>query len=217
MRVGENGRFQSRFFPRWNERVFRGVLDYFKLDPRAKASHLSRGERAGLALALTLAPEPEVLVLDDPTLGLDPVARRSVLEAMVYLSERSDRTVLFSSHILGDVERIADQIAILDHGRLRALTTTAGFRERVRRVVLRFAGPPPEPPALPGLLQSVRSERELSLTIANYDGRHEQALAALGAEQTETVPLDFEEAFVNYVDDRGQRAFFLSDVGSGGV
>jgi len=81
--VRECGEYQSRFYPRWNNRIFQAVTDHFHLNPKAKAGDLSRGERAGLSLAITLAPEPELLILDDPALGLDPVARRSLLESMI--------------------------------------------------------------------------------------------------------------------------------------
>ena len=100
MRVDECSWFQSRFYPSWNKRVFRAVADHFRLSERAKVKDLSRGERAGLCLALTLAPEPELLVLDEPALGLDPVARRSLVESMIYVTRNRDRTILFSSHLL---------------------------------------------------------------------------------------------------------------------
>jgi len=80
MSVKECGDFQARFYPRWNEKVFRGVIGHFGLKPVARVKDLSRGERAGLCLGLTLAPDPELLILDDPGLGLDPVARRALVE-----------------------------------------------------------------------------------------------------------------------------------------
>jgi ABC-2 type transport system ATP-binding protein len=121
MKVKQCAAFQSRFYPRWNQRIFDAVIDHFRLSRSARAAGLSRGERAGLSLALTLAPEPELLVLDDPAIGLDPAARRSLLESMVYVTRRSDRTILFSSHLLSDVERVADYIGVLDRlsGRTR--------------------------------------------------------------------------------------------------
>ena len=103
MTVRECSEFQSQFYPRWNEKVFHGVIGHFNLKPTARVKDLSRGERAGLCLGLTLAPEPELLILDDPALGLDPVAHRSLIESMIYLTRRSDRTIFFSSHQLADV------------------------------------------------------------------------------------------------------------------
>ena len=213
MRVAECSRFQSRFYPRWNEDIFRGVIDYFRLSPKSRAKNLSRGERAGLCLALTLAPEPELLILDDPALGLDPAARRALVEAIVYVTRQTERTILLSSHLLADVERVADRIAVIDNGILRASCSLETFRSRVRRFVLRFSKPPPESPAIPGLLDSTRTDNELALTIANSDQSTEQALAGLGADRIEDVPIGLEDAFISYVGDRGRRNFFMQDCG----
>ena len=120
MTVRECGAFQSQFYPQWKEKLFQCILGHFGLKPEARVKDLSRGERAGLCLALTLAPEPELLILDDPAVGLDPVARRLLMESMVQLTRRSDRTIFFSSHQLADVERVADYVAVLDHSVLRA-------------------------------------------------------------------------------------------------
>src|SRR4029077_16722500 len=105
----------------------------------------------------TLAPEPELLILDDPALGLDPVARRSLLESMIYVTRGAGRTIFFSSHLLEDVERVADYLAILDHTFLRACCPVESFRAHVRQFLLRYARnmpPPDNPPALPGLLHA---------------------------------------------------------------
>ena len=157
MRVRECGEFQRRFFPRWNDSIFRAVVEHFRLDPAAKAGELSRGERAGLSLALTLAPEPELLILDDPALGLDPVARRSLLESMVYVTRRADRTILFSSHLLSDVERVADYVGVLDRSVLRAQCPLEAFRGRVKQFVLHFPSKPPALSPIRGLLHARRA------------------------------------------------------------
>jgi ABC-2 type transport system ATP-binding protein len=213
MRVREHGEFQRRFYPRWNDAVYQTVVRYFQLDPAARVGTLSRGERAGLSLALALAPEPELLVLDDPALGLDPVARRALLEAMVYVTRGEGRTILFTSHLAGDVERVADRIAVLDRGRLRACCTLEWFRRQVRRVVLRFAGPAPATAAVPGLLRGLRTDRELVLTIANFDGRTEATLRELGPARMDEVPLDLEEAFISYLDQGAERSFLATTPG----
>ena len=120
MRVGQYGRFQRGFYHHWNQEIFAAVIDYFAINPRTKAGHLSHGQRAGLHLAMTLAIEPEVLMLDDPATGLDPAARRSLLEAMIYFTRSRERTIFFSTHLLDDVERVADHVAVLDYSILRA-------------------------------------------------------------------------------------------------
>src|ERR1051325_7609652 len=83
MDVGQSGAFQSQFYPKWKEKVFQVVIDHCGLKPNARVKDLSRGERAGLCLALTLAPDPDLLILDDPAMGLDPAARRSLVEPMI--------------------------------------------------------------------------------------------------------------------------------------
>ena len=125
---------------------------------------------------MTLAPDPELLILDDPALGLDPVARRTLVESMIYLTRRSDRTIFFSSHNLADVERVADYIAVLDHSVLRVCCPLESFRDNVREVRLGFTGPPPPLPHIPGLLQALRLERQLRVTCVHYNGATEKAL-----------------------------------------
>jgi ABC-2 type transport system ATP-binding protein len=211
MTVKECGEFQSKFYPRWNEKIFRGVIGHFNLRMAAKVKELSRGERAGLCLGLTLAPEPELLILDDPTLGLDPVACRSLVESMIYLTRRSDRTIFFSSHQLADVERVADYIAILDRSILRACCPLETFRKNVQEVRLRFPGTPPPAPQIPGLLQAFRSQGELRVTCVHYNGTTEKALRALNPTQMETVPISLEDAFISYLGERGEKSFILSE------
>ena len=212
MTVRECGDFQRAFYERWNDEVFHAVLSHFRLDMKTKAGNLSRGQRAGLCLALVLAPEPELLVLDDPALGLDPVARRSLIQSMLYVTRKADRTILFSSHLLSDVERVADEIAVLDRGVLRACCKQDTFRRRVRQFTLRYAGAEPELPAITGLLQSFRTENETSLTVANMSGGEEAALRALPGVGVEEVALSLEDAVVSYVSERGEKSFFTKDL-----
>ncbi len=211
MTVRQCGEFQSAFYPHWSNKIFQGVIGHFNLGDDARVKELSRGERAGLALALTLATEPELLILDDPALGLDPVARRSLVESMIYLTRRADRTIFFSSHDLADVERVADYIAVLDRSVLRASCSVEKFRESVRQVRLGFPGTPPVLPPIPGVLQAVRSAGELRVTCARYDAATEQALRALAPTTLETVPLSLEDACISYLGERGEKSFILSE------
>jgi ABC-2 type transport system ATP-binding protein len=211
MSLREAADFQSAFYPRWNQKIYQGVIDHFGLKPGARVKDLSRGQRAGLCLALTLAPDPELLILDDPAMGLDPVARRALVESMIYLTRRSDRTIFFSSHNLADVERVADYIAILDYSVLRACCPLETFRASVQEVRLRFSGTPPGLPKIPGLLQAFRLDRELRVTCVHYDGATEQALRNLAPETMEIMPLGLEEAFISYLGERGEKSFILAD------
>ena len=213
MRVRECARFQAACFPRWSYRVFDSIAAHFGLDPAARVRSLSRGERAGLCLALTLAPEPEVLVLDDPALGLDPVARRSLLEALLAVTRRGDRTVLLSSHLLDEVERVADHIAIIDRGIVRVHAPVDTFRESVGRFVLRFERPPDRPLRLPGLVHSRGFEDEVHVTVAHPDGETEAALAALGAASIERTALSLEDAVIDYLRGPSPGVSLLDEMG----
>lgn len=212
MTIEECGKFQKSFYRHWSDAIFNSIIDHFNLSRKAKGGDLSRGQRAGLCLALTLAPEPELLVLDDPALGLDPVARRSLLESMVYVTRGKDRTILFSSHLLSDVERVADRIAVVKEGDLKAHCTIDEFRSWVRQYVLRFNAKPPKLSEFPWLLHSIRTDRELAVTAAGDNAPIRGELEKLGATALEEVPLSLEDAFISFVGDRGEKTFFLQNL-----
>src|SRR5262252_6506400 len=214
MRVGQYAGFQKGFYSHWNQDAFASVIDYFAIDPRTKAGNLSHGQRAGLHLAMTLAIEPEVLMLDDPATGLDPSARRSLLEAMIYFTRTRERTIFFSTHLLDDVERVADHVAVLDYSVLRVCCSVDTCRERVGRLVARFPGEPPRQlPPIPGLLRATRSENELSLIVANLNGRTEHDLETLGAVEVDEQPISLEDALIAHVGRQGDKSFFLNTAG----
>lgn len=150
MRVRGAGQFVSSFYESWNADAFARLIEYFELDPKQRVKQLSRGQRAQVSLALVLAQEPELLVMDDPAMGLDAVVRREFLESVIELIKSGDRTVVMSSHQLGDVERVADRIAVIDRGVVRADCSVDTFRAKVKRVHLTFAGCAARAPGYPG-------------------------------------------------------------------
>lgn len=202
MKVRDAEAFQSKFYPTWNRDLFNSILELFRVDPKTRARNLSRGERAGLCLALALAPEPELLILDDPAIGLDPVARKSLLESIVYATRKTDRTILFSSHLLADIERMADHIAVLDYSVLRAQCSLETFRSCVQLFVLSFPGPPPQLPPIRGLIQSTTRGSTLRLTLVNVTHDTRRVLECLGALRIDEVSISLEDAFVSYLGGR---------------
>jgi ABC-2 type transport system ATP-binding protein len=204
MTVGESARFARSFHPeRWNQRLLDQILDHFEIKARSKLRRLSNGQRANVALALAIAPDPDLLVLDDPTLGLDTVARRDFLMSMIHLVGRQGRTILFSSHILADVERVADRIGILVDGVLRVDCPTEHFKESVSKVVIEFAGPPPAFPGCSGLVQAWEVGRRLELVIVDFGADQRQVIESLSPIGWDVVGLNLEDAFVDYT--RGPR------------
>jgi ABC-2 type transport system ATP-binding protein len=207
MTVDECRDFQRGTYGKWNDDLFLGVIEHFGLSLKDKAKNLSRGQRAGLCLALTLGPEPELLMLDDPALGLDPVARHSLLQAMVFVTRNGDQTILFSSHMLSDVERVADRIAVMDHGVLRAECSLDTFRNNVRQFVLLFSDTPPQVTNIPGVLQQLRAENELIITLANPTEQTIALLRALNPQSISDSPMGLEDAFINYLGEPGTTSF----------
>ena len=216
MRVQQCAEFQAAGYDHWNWEIFRAVIEHFGLDVKARARYLSRGERAGLCLALTLAPEPQLLILDDPALGLDPVARRSLLEAMVFVTRGEDRTILFSSHLLSDVERVADRIAIIDRGILRACCTVEDFRRRLGQWVLRFdskVAKRPDLSQIAGLVNATSVDNEWHVTVANPDEQTESTLSQLGPTSLQKASLNLEDAVIHYLGERGRSSLLIQTVG----
>jgi len=152
MRVGELFRYTAAFYPDWDPIFAEELRQRFALDAGAKVGGLSRGQKARAGLVTALAHRPDLLVLDEPSSGLDPLVRRDILGAVVRTVAEEGRTVLFSSHLLDEVERVADRVAILNAGRVVYTATVEEFAERHRRLTLRFEEARQTPPELPGAL-----------------------------------------------------------------
>lgn len=131
MRVEELTRMQRLQYPHWNPSRYDEVLRNFNVHQRQKVGELSRGERAGLSLALALGQNPELLILDEPTLGMDLVAKRTFLDALMFSAASPDTTILYCSHQIEEIERIADHLIIIENGRLRHRSEPGELCDRV--------------------------------------------------------------------------------------
>lgn len=141
------GKFVGAFYPTWDAAEFKRLLDVLEVPADRKVSQLSGGMRAKLALALALAPRPAVLILDEPTAGLDPLARREFMQLIVAQARQHRRTTFFSSHLIDEVERCADCVGIIHQGRMRFEGPLESLRTTVRRVRVNSGvefTPPPE-------------------------------------------------------------------------
>ena len=152
MRVGELIRYTRAFYPAWDDGYAEELRRAFELDPAARVRDLSKGQRARAGLLVALAHRPELIVLDEPSSGLDPVVRGDILGAIIRTIAEEGRTVLFSSHLLEKVERVADRVAMLHGGRVVFSSGLDEVKETHRRLTLRFAQARLRPPALPGVL-----------------------------------------------------------------
>jgi len=161
-----------------------------------KVRELSIGMRAKLNLSLAMATEPELLILDDPTLGLDTVARRQFLELAIDVIQKQGRTILFSSHILGDVERIADRIGIISAGKLVVDCGLEELKERVRKLRLIF---PESTPANLHLTEIVNQEiqgREMTITVVNWNQQKQALIDVFKPSSCTEIPMSLEDIFI---------------------
>ncbi len=171
---------------------------------RSKLRRLSNGQRANVALALAIAPDPDLLILDDPTLGLDTVARRDFLMSMIHLVAAAGANDPLQLAYPG--RRRAGRRSDRHPGRRRVLRVdcpTEHFKESVSKVVLEFAGRPPAFPGCAGLVQAWEVGRRLELVIVNFGPDQRQVIESLAPLAWDVVGLNLEDAFVDYT--RGPR------------
>jgi ABC-2 type transport system ATP-binding protein len=199
MRVDELMRYMRAFYPTWDEDYAQDLRRQFALDPSAKVKTLSKGQKARAGLLVALAYRPELLLLDEPSSGLDPIVRRDILGAIVRTIAEEGRTVLFSSHLLDEVERISDRIAMLKAGRILFTGELDDIMQTHHRLTLRFDNERQQPPLLDGVLSwegrgchwtAVASGRLDELTLA---------ASAVGAEVIEQRSLSLDEIFIAQV------------------
>jgi ABC-2 type transport system ATP-binding protein len=199
MRLGELMRYTQAFYPNWDTTYAEELRETFALDANSKIKELSRGQRARAGLLVALAHRPELLVLDEPSSGLDPIVRRDILGAIIRTIADEGRTVLFSSHLLDEVERVADRVAIIHEGRILLTAPMDEIKDTHRRVTLRFGEPVERPPALVGALSFTGEGAEWSYVCAGESQQLRRAAEAIGATVVDDAGLSLDEIFVSRV------------------
>jgi ABC-2 type transport system ATP-binding protein len=196
--------FMRPIYPRWDQTYAEELARRFDLKPQQKIKGLSHGQRVKSALLLALARRPRLLVLDEPTTGLDPVARMEVLSELMAVLADEERTILFSSHNTLDVEQISDQITFIDRGRIIDSDDKEVFLDRWRR--LRLVLPPDGVvPRLPGVVEVGGSGRLPVLTTNRFEPAMVSACNDLGATVQAVDTMTLEEIFVANVHSRRER------------
>lgn len=205
MRVEEVTAMQRRLYPGWDQQRYQSVLRNFDVQPGQRIAELSRGERAGVNLALALGQSPELLILDEPTLGLDVVAKRVFLTAMMDSSHTGGATVIYCSHQMDEIERVADQLILLERGRLLHTSAPDDFCARMRLWVAQLPSSPSLPmqvEALPGVLQTEHIDGLTHLIVFDQGDGFAQQLQQLGAHSVQQMPVGLDRA-VNAMLTRG--------------
>lgn len=204
MTVAEVTRFARALYTRWSDDQCASLLDQFQLPLHRRVRQLSKGMLAKLALLVALAPEPELLILDEPLSGLDPLARDEFLDGVLQGLGGDQRTVVFSSHQLDEVNRLADTVAVLCAGRLLVHCSLEAFRSARRlRAVLDDGRLPAAPP--PEMIWQSVNRREWSLTVFPYSAEAPAQLAATNpVSHVEVLELSLDEIFKDFVRGRVQ-------------
>ena len=191
-------RFIRSIFPTWDQAYAQTLVKRFDLRPEQKIKGLSHGQRAKATLLLVLARRPRLLVLDEPTTGLDPVARHEVLRELTDVMGDDRRSILFSSHNTQDVEQISDQITFIDRGRIIDSRDKETFLDRWRRIRVELPSGI-EIPALPGVIDVKQSGRLGVATTNAYDAHLARAYEAAGIRVHAVENMTLEEIFVTNV------------------
>lgn len=199
MRVGELMRYTRAFFPSWDAEFAEELREAFDLDAKARVKTLSRGQRARAGLLIALAHRPELLVLDEPSSGLDPVVRRDILGAIIRTIAEEGRTVLFSSHLLDEVERVADRVAIIHEGRILLTAAMDEIKDSHRRITLRFREPVDRAPALVGALTSDGQGAEWTYICSGQGEQLRRAAEAIGGTVVDDAAMTLDEIFISRI------------------
>jgi ABC-2 type transport system ATP-binding protein len=169
------------------------------LDLRQKVGTLSRGQRARAGLVTALAHRPDLLLLDEPSSGLDPVVRQDILGAIVRTVAEEGRTVLFSSHLLDEIERVADRVALVHGGRVVMSNALDEIKCSHRRLTVRFAQPQYSVPQLQGALHCTGEGHEWTFLANGGSEELKQAVTERGGTVLEESAPSLEEIYVSHV------------------
>jgi ABC-2 type transport system ATP-binding protein len=196
MSVDELMRYTQAFHPTWDASYARQLLETFALDPARKVKELSKGMRAQAGLIAAVAHRPELLILDEPSSGLDPVVRRDILDAIVRTVADDGRTVIFSSHLLDEVERMSDHVTLIHQGRVALSGALDDVRRSYQRSRVRFVEHFDRPPVLDTALAMEGGGRTWSVVHSGPLEQFRCSVLARGGEVVESRDATLEEIFL---------------------
>ncbi len=199
MKVGELLNFNAAFYARWDIRRAEDYLRMFAIDSRARIKTLSRGMKLKLGFLVALAAGPELLILDDPTSGIDVPTRHDFLQDIIRELADAGTTVLFSTHMVHELERIVERLVILHGGRLIVDQDYEALRSMIKRVRLAFEGSLPEKMDLAGVLAESKDENRVELVIFPWNEAIKKRIEAMSPSRLEIESLNLEEIFRSFV------------------
>ena len=190
--------FMSNVYDKWDSQYAKTLLKKFDLTAEQELKGFSHGQRVKASLLLILARRPKLLILDEPTTGLDPVARYEVLGEFMDVLADDERTILFSSHNTQDVEQLSDRITFIDNGRIVKSHDKETFIDRWRRIRIE-CDRNTQLPQLPGILDVRRAGGMANLTTDTFDEKVIQTLTGSGINVLAVEHLNLEEIFISEV------------------
>jgi ABC-2 type transport system ATP-binding protein len=202
MRIGELMRYSRPFYPNWDQTYAEELRETFELDSLQKIKTLSKGQRARTALLIALAHRPDLLLLDEPSTGLDPIVRRDIISAIIRTIAEEGRTVLLSSHLVDEVERVADSVAIMHQGQMVLTDSVNNIKETHHLLTLRFDEPQAGAPQLPRALSCVGGPLEWTFLCNGQIDQLKDAARTLDAHIVEQSTPTLEDIFIAQVKNK---------------
>lgn len=203
MKVSELQRYMQGFYPTWDQAYADQLVREFNLDRNARLLGLSKGQRARAGLMAALAYKPELLLLDEPSSGLDPIVRRDILAAIVRTIADEGRTVLFSSHLLAEVDRVADRVAMIMNGKIAFCEPLDGLKEGHLSLTVVFQQARPVAPRFDGAVGAEGQGKEWTVVYKGSLDGAQSAVADVDGSVAEHRYASLDEIFVAYARPTG--------------
>jgi ABC-2 type transport system ATP-binding protein len=203
MTVDEILSFNASFYESWDVAHAASLVSRLEVPRGRRLRELSLGTRAKVGLVMALGARPELLILDDPTSGLDAVVRREFLETIIANVQSEGGTVFFSSHLIHEMERVADRVAIMDRGRVVACAPLDRLKAETKKLRAVYPEAPPDRFTLPGLIRVEREPHQAVLTLSGCGPAMMQQVRGTGAESVEVLDMSLEEIFIETVTGGG--------------
>lgn len=199
MRIDELLHYNRAFYQNWDDQYAEELRQTFELDPAKKVKQLSKGQRARTGLLVALAYRPEILVLDEPSSGLDPIVRHDILAAIIRTISEEGRTVLFSSHLLDEVDRVCDHVTMIDQGRVVLCGELDQIKGSYHRITVNFDTSQSRPPTIAGALNWKGGRHEWTAVCNGQSDSLQSTVSEAGARIVAQRAASLDEIFVALV------------------
>lgn len=188
--------YTAAFYPRWDFQLTDRLLQEWHLSPADRVGPLSPGQMQKLAIILALGHRPELLILDEPVASLDPMARRDFLKSLLEVTQDERHTVLFSTHITSDLERVASHVAVLRHGRIEYFDELDAMKDRIKRLRISAAENLPPEFAVTGALRTEVDGRRALVAVGDLQPHQVEELKARWHAEISVEDLNLEDIFL---------------------